>query len=104
MARPALPLIILGVLAVLIAVIAVYIGYTSTERATLYAASQTADRGMRQNFTSGFWMANISAACEGKSEGDTCFLQTPKGNETGTCQTHDETLICVGNWQRPYES
>jgi len=65
------------------------------------ATPQTTGRGMRRNFSSADLQGmtqNLSAACQGKSAGDSCYLQTPRGNITGTCQMRNETLMCnMGN-------
>jgi hypothetical protein len=34
------------------------------------------------------------SACKGKSEGDACAMNSPRGNTTGTCTTRNETLSC----------
>jgi hypothetical protein len=33
-------------------------------------------------------------ACNGRAEGDSCAMQTPRGNATGTCSAQNYSLVC----------
>ena len=39
-------------------------------------------------------MQMMQAACQGKAEGDSCSVQSPRGERKGTCKTQNETLAC----------
>ena len=34
-------------------------------------------------------------ACEGKAEGATCIMESPRGSSEGTCMLQDDKLLCV---------
>ena len=77
------------------------------------ATPQTTGRGMRRNFSSADFQGmtqNLTAACQGMSAGDSCHLQTPRGNINGTCQIRNETLMCnmgnrsYGGYNRSYNA
>lgn len=36
----------------------------------------------------------LTAACEGKAAGETCTVQTPRGETTATCTAAEEGLVC----------
>src|SRR5271157_1901179 len=76
-------------------------------------APQTTGRGMRGNFSSADFqgmMQNLTAACQGMSAGDSCYLQTSRGSINGTCQMRNQTLMCsmgnrgYGGYNRSYNS
>jgi len=43
----------------------------------------------------------MTQACHGKAEGDSCTMQNPRGNSTGTCRTMNETLLCAAGMGGP---
>ncbi|VVC02178.1 Uncharacterised protein [uncultured archaeon] len=43
-------------------------------------------------------MQQAVAACEGKTAGESCALQNARGNMTGTCQSQNSTLLCMGGF------
>lgn len=40
-------------------------------------------------------MQAVTGACQGMKEGDACTLAGRRTNTTGTCQTQNNTLLCV---------
>jgi hypothetical protein len=42
----------------------------------------------------------MSDACEGKNEGDSCTIQSPMGEEQGTCTLINDNIICMGSMRR----
>ncbi|MDD4878044.1 MAG: hypothetical protein PHO02_03340 [Candidatus Nanoarchaeia archaeon] len=36
----------------------------------------------------------MSESCIGKSEGESCLMQTPRGEITATCKMNDDKLLC----------
>ena len=42
-----------------------------------------------------------AAACDSKAVGDTCTVTSIRGSRSGTCQTQNETLRCMGAARGP---
>jgi Flp pilus assembly protein TadG len=41
-------------------------------------------------------MQAASAACQNKTEGDSCTMQNQRGEMSGTCKTQEDKLMCMG--------
>lgn len=45
-------------------------------------------------------LKEAAAACDGKTAGDSCVMQSPRGNRTSTCENQNGTLMCAGGFGR----
>ncbi len=52
------------------------------------------DEDMQQQFEE--MQKQAIDACKDKAEGDICIIESPRGNQNGTCTNEEGVLLCVG--------